>query len=107
MFDRRDFLKTLGVSGVSMMGLRGLNIGSTFESYAQPADDPWAQVPKILALIKPPVFPKRDFNVLNFGAVANGNADSTDAFRKAIEACNRGGGGRVVVPAGVFSTGAI
>lgn len=67
----------------------------------------WASVPAILARIKPPKFPARDFNISNFGAVADGRSDSTEAVRKAIEACHNAGGGRVVVPAGIFSTGAI
>src|SRR5204862_6043835 len=47
------------------------------------------------------------FNITNFGAVADGKSDSTEAIRKAIAACNAAGGGRVVVPAGIFLTGAI
>jgi len=64
-------------------------------------------VPAILARIKAPKFPARDFPITNFGAVADGKTDSTEAIRKAIAACNSAGGGRVVVPAGVFLTGAI
>lgn len=67
----------------------------------------WQSVPAILARIKAPKFPARDFNITNFGAVADGKSDSTEAIRKAIAACNVAGGGRVVVPAGVFLTGAI
>lgn len=67
----------------------------------------WETVPSILARIKPPVFPARDFKVTDYGADASGKTDSTEAIRKAIEACNKAGGGRVVVPAGVFLTGAI
>jgi len=67
----------------------------------------WGSVPSILARIKAPKFPARDFNIANFGAVPDGKFDSTEAIRKAISACNAAGGGRVVVPAGVFSTGAI
>src|SRR5437764_3717533 len=67
----------------------------------------WNSVPAILARIKPPKFPARDFNITNFGAVADGKSDSTEAIRKAIAACNAAGGGRVVVPAGIFLTGAI
>jgi polygalacturonase len=71
------------------------------------AADAWAQVPRILARIKAPVFPKRDFVITRYGAVGDGEQDCTEAFRKAITACSRAGGGRVVVPAGVFHTGAI
>src|SRR5215813_9069128 len=67
----------------------------------------WGAVPAILARIKPPQFPARDFNITNYGAVADGKSDATEAIRKAIAACNAAGGGRVVVPAGVFLTGAI
>src|SRR5262245_46536115 len=67
----------------------------------------WATVRAILARIKAPKFPARDFNIANCGAVADGTSDSTEAIRKAIAACNAAGGGRVVVPAGIFLTGAI
>ncbi len=74
-------------------------------SAAEPAS--WDQVPAILARIKAPVFPDRDFSVLDFGAKGDGAADCTDAFRKAITAANAAGGGRVVVPAGKYLSGAI
>jgi unsaturated rhamnogalacturonyl hydrolase len=67
----------------------------------------WNDVPSILARIRPPVFPARDFPITDFGARPGGDFDNTEAIRKAIDACNRAGGGRVVVPAGVFMTGAI
>jgi polygalacturonase len=71
------------------------------------ADDPWAAVPEILARIKPPVFPNRDFLITAFGAKGDGKTDCTEAFRKAIAACSKAGGGRVVVPAGRYLTGAV
>jgi polygalacturonase len=67
----------------------------------------WEMVPGILARIKPPVFPDRDFAITSYGAVGDGVRDCTDAFRQAIDACVAAGGGRVVVPAGRFLTGAI
>src|SRR5690349_18683628 len=67
----------------------------------------WSSVPAILARIKAPKFPARDFNITSYGAVADGKSDSTEAIRRSIAACNTAGGGRVVVPAGVFLTGAI
>jgi polygalacturonase len=70
-------------------------------------DDPWLQVPGILARIKAPVFARRDFPVTRFGAVGNARADCTEAFARAIAACNKAGGGRVIVPEGEFVTGAI
>lgn len=67
----------------------------------------WDQVPEMLSRIQPPVFPEKDFNISDFGAVGDGTTDCTEAFKKAINACTEAGGGRVVVPEGVFLTGAI
>lgn len=69
--------------------------------------DGWKQLPALLARIKAPTFPNRDFKITDYGAVADGKTDNTEATRKAIEACHKAKGGRVVVPPGVWLTGAI
>ncbi len=69
--------------------------------------DPWQRLGDILARIEPPAFPNRNFPITDFGAVSGGEADATEAFRSAIEACRQAGGGHVVVPPGVFLTGPI
>ena len=66
----------------------------------------WDAVPAILARIRPPEFPARDFPVTAFGA-APGGTDNTAALAAAIAAAHAAGGGRVVVPPGVFHTGAV
>lgn len=55
-------------------------------------------VPEILSRIRAPIFRAHDFVITSFGAVANGETDNTEAFRRAIVECNSSGGGRVVVP---------
>jgi len=69
--------------------------------------DGWKRVPGVLEQIRPPVFADRDFDVTKYGAKGNGDTDCTQAFRKAIDACSKAGGGRVVVPAGTYITGPI
>jgi polygalacturonase len=113
MNDRRQFMKKLLVGGglviLAPELLRGQPSTETFGNLLSPdpATDAWEQVPGILRRIKPPVFRKRDLSVLGFGAVGDGKTDCTEAFRKAIAASNKAGGGRVVVPPGEFLTGAI
>jgi unsaturated rhamnogalacturonyl hydrolase len=67
----------------------------------------WRTADEILARIKAPTFPDRDFAITDYGAVAGGKADCTAALAQAIAACHTAGGGRVVVPAGTWFTGAI
>jgi polygalacturonase len=72
-----------------------------------PSNSTRDELEQILSRIKPPSFPNRDFEITKFGAVSGGEKSSTGAIRTAIAECSRAGGGRVVVPAGVFLTGAI
>ena len=77
-------------------------------AWSEPARcaDPTADAePAILARIKAPHFAERDFPITDFGA--NTEADCSDAITKAIAACHAAGGGRVVVPVGVWATGAV
>ncbi|MFT3739894.1 MAG: glycosyl hydrolase family 28 protein [Breznakibacter sp.] len=53
------------------------------------------------------IFPGKDFNINDYGAIAGNKANNTKAIAKAIKACNHAGGGRVVVPAGEWLTGPI
>lgn len=53
------------------------------------------------------VFPAKDFNINKYGAKADGRTVNTKAIAKAIYACNKAGGGRVVVPAGTWITGPV
>jgi polygalacturonase len=74
---------------------------------ARAQQDPWAALPSLLQRIQAPKFPARDFDVTRFGARPDGKTDASEAFARAIAEANRAGGGRVVVPEGVFLTGAI
>jgi polygalacturonase len=107
MTNRRQFIERLLVGGTGALLLSRAGASTALESSLNAADDPWAQVPQILSRIKAPIFAKRDFIVTKYGARGDGKVDCSDAIRKAIDECNRAGGGRVVIPDGEFSTGAI
>jgi polygalacturonase len=51
-----------------------------------------------------PVIPDRTFALGDFGAVGDGVTMNTGAFERAIAAVDQAGGGRLIVPKGVFVT---
>lgn len=52
-------------------------------------------------------FPEKDFPITRYGAKSGGVFNNTKAIAKAIAACNKAGGGRVVVPEGIWLTGPV
>jgi len=57
--------------------------------------------------LKAPVFPKYSVKLTDFGGVGDGVTMNTEAFGKAFEALEKKGGGKLIVPAGVWYTGPI
>ena len=100
MLNRRDFIKSLAIGTAGAIVLPHLAYGWSDEAWQ-------TEVPKILARIKPPVFPKRDFVITKFGARSSVKNDNSSAIAAAIDACSKAGGGRVVVPEGEFLIGAV
>ena len=66
-----------------------------------------ANLPFPMRPISLPGIPARAVSVTDFGAIGDGLALNTTAFARAIEACAKAGGGRVVVPQGIWLTGPI
>ena len=52
-----------------------------------------------------PNIPDRTFTLTDFGAVGDGRTMNTAAFHHAIAAVKQAGGGRLIVPKGIFRTG--
>ena len=49
----------------------------------------------------------KSYDITKYGAVADGKTVNTKAIQKAIDTCEKKGGGVVVVPKGIFITGSI
>ena len=99
MQNRREFIINFSIAAAGLTLAPKLVFGES---------DAWkTEYPQILARIKAPTFPKKDFNILKYGAKPAGIVDCREAINKAIDACTKAGGGRVVVPAGEYLTGAI
>src|SRR5437764_508356 len=97
--DRRKFVAAAGAA---------LSWAAAHRSSAGiPSDDAWARAADIANKVQAPTFANRVFDITAFGAKADGTTLSTAAIAKAIAECARAGGGRVLVPAGTFLTGAI
>jgi polygalacturonase len=61
----------------------------------------------VMPPVELPVFPNRDFVITEYGAVGDGIHHNSAAFLQAIDDCSAAGGGRVVIPAGIWLTGPI
>jgi DNA sulfur modification protein DndE len=64
-------------------------------------------LPFAMPKVTEPSFADQSFNIVDYGAIGNGLTLNTEAFAKAIDACSGKGGGKVIVPAGIWLTGPI
>lgn len=97
--DRRQFVAAAGAA---------LSIAAARRSHATiPTDEAWARAADIANKVQAPTFANRVFDITKFGARADGTTLNTAAIASAIAECAKAGGGRVLVPAGTFLTGAI
>lgn len=67
----------------------------------------YAGVPFAMPEVPVPQIPDRSVSITDFGAVGDGKFLNTDAFARAIAHVAEQGGGRVVVPRGIWLTGPI
>lgn len=75
--------------------------GCSIESINIPASG-WDEMNNILSRISAPIFPDKDFNIINLGAKADGEFDNQKIINNVIIECSKNGGGRVVVPKGNY-----
>ncbi|OOG74139.1 glycoside hydrolase family 28 protein [Flavobacterium sp. A45] len=69
--------------------------------------DVWKKMQSIVNMVKYPSFQNKTFNILSYGAKADGQSDNTEAIKKTIQECNKQGGGMVLVPKGKYLSHAI
>ena len=67
----------------------------------------YKDLPFEMPRVKAPVFPKNEVNLLDFGGNPDGITLNTDAFESAMQALSDKGGGKLIVPKGVWFTGPI
>lgn len=67
----------------------------------------YSQLPFEMPRVIRPVFPDYEVNIKDFGAVPDGKTLNTEAINKAILEVSSQGGGKVIVPQGLWLTGPI
>ncbi len=98
------------LKGIPAFILAGIELQQLLADQSKAAAVPargWADAEAILARIKAPVFPDRDFSITDYGASRAAATTARQPSPKPSTPATAAGGGRVVVPAGVCLTGAI
>jgi polygalacturonase len=96
LFSRLSLTKA--IMKIVKLGLSAVLVASVSFCFAQK---------KSPVVVATPVFKKDTFNIIKFGAKADGVTLNTKAINSAIDACNKKGGGVVLVPEGFWLTGPI
>lgn len=77
------------------------------DTIAQNSKDTYKGIEFKMSKVKEPVIPKNTVNIKDFGAVNGGYVLNTKAFADAIAAVSKKGGGKVIIPPGIWLTGPI
>jgi len=93
-------LFSLAMAIMLCLGSKNVNAQST--SY-----DTYANVEFKMPKVNEPVIPNNVVNLKDFGAVNGGYVLNTKAFEDAIDALSKKGGGKLVIPPGIWLTGPI
>ena len=94
--------KILTIACAALLAI-GANAGGGKTKYA----NLYKNLPFEMEQVTAPTFPDNKVNLKEFGAKGDGSSLCTDAFAKAIDALDKMGGGRLIVPQGVWYTGPI
>ena len=93
----------------SLFALSSCCNSSTSSTGAEQLIDPaiYSSLPFQMEQVQQPTFPDYSVSIVDFGAVADGKTINTKAINDAIKHVNEKGGGKVIIPAGLWITGPI
>ena len=96
----RKLIVTLISAFVAVSGFSADKAGNPYAKYTE-------KLPFSMSEVIAPVIPDNQVNIKDFGGVGDGITLNTEAFAKAIDALSQKGGGKLIVPQGVWHTGPI
>ena len=99
-----NFLKTTSILFAAFL-VTACAAQKTLNEY--PYGHLYKDLPFEMPKIKAPVFPDNEVNLADMGGVPDGITLNTEAFEKAMQALADKGGGKLIVPKGVWFTGPI
>ena len=102
----KKYFKKLTLISCCLLFFPAFNVKAQSKMWSS-SEQALKEMEQIKKAIIAPKFKDKEYLVNDFGAKGDGVTKNTAAFKKAIEACNKAGGGKVVVPAGNFLTGPI
>lgn len=100
MIKRISRFAKLAVAFSLLLGVTAVQAKDDYSSY-------FKNLPFEMKTVKAPVFKKNTVLLTQAGGVGDGETMNTEAFKKAIDMLVAKGGGKLVVPAGVWYTGPI
>lgn len=103
---RKITFSTISILTLVLISCSNLNKNNTELNTAkkQPIDYTMDSLANAIII---PQFPKKTYNIKDYGANGNGVIDNTKIITDLIIKCNQVGGGKVVIPKGKYLTGAI
>ena len=98
---------TLLITAFLLMTLSGFSQKKRTSIVAEKKDISSLKIPFKMPEVQIPKFKNDTLNIVDFGAVPNTEQLCTNAINTAIENCSQSGGGVVLIPAGLWTTGPI
>ncbi|MDR7371649.1 glycoside hydrolase family 28 protein [Flavobacterium aquidurense] len=98
--------KTMNLFGIALTVLLTNLSQNTFAQNSKTYDS-YENIEFKMAKVQEPKIPNNTVNIKDFGAVNGGYVLNTKAFADAIQAVSKKGGGKVIIPPGIWLTGPI
>jgi polygalacturonase len=98
--------KSIKLLRIALLLFIGSSSQNSFAQNSKPYDT-YKNIEFTMDKVNEPVIPKNTVNLKDFGAVNGGTVLNTKAFADAIEAVSKKGGGKVIIPPGIWLTGPI